>query len=432
MPIRSSSARPHPRHRLAFAVSAFVLGVACKTGPDLSVDYAQTARENYEIAVSEFTDKDWEESIQYADFIRIRFPFSRYAVEAELLIARANFEAGNYLIAQDEFRQFAKLHPTHKHTRNGWASFMAAASAYMNAPRDVFLMPPAAQRDQARLRDALDELEYYFDHYSGTVTEKHAVALRDEVRRRLLEHELYVADYYLDRDKPEAAIGRLEAAHRSYPGIGLDAEVLFLLGITYLRLEEIELSRSTFAELQAQHPKHHRGKQARVYLRHILDRYGPADPSRPRPDREPPTPKPPTRPKNVADPTRPERAPASSEPASRPSAPASRPTGSPPPAEPVPAEPSPENAEGSGANEGGTGSTPEASGSVPQAGAGSEGSRPRSGTPQTSERRDGDKEEPGAKKSREGAGGSAPSGSEENETEGSTPNKRASSRRARS
>jgi outer membrane assembly lipoprotein YfiO len=282
--------------------------VACKTGPDLSADYAQTAIENYTLAQSEFLDKDYDEAIQYADFVRIRFPFSRFAVEAELLIARAEFEQGNYTTAVDAFKQFAKLHPTHEHVRNGWATFMAAASAFMNAPQKFILLPPDYMRDQSQLQDALVELEYYFDHYQGTVTERYAIKLRDEVRRRLLQHELYVANFYLSREKPEAAIGRLEAAHSRYPGIGLDAEVLFLLGITYLRMDEIELARSTFTELQTQHPNHHHGKQARVYLRYIRDEFGPADATRKRPDRTPPRPKSPPKPKNLDQAAHPERA----------------------------------------------------------------------------------------------------------------------------
>jgi outer membrane protein assembly factor BamD len=81
-------------------VLTFIAVVACKTGPDLSTDYGQTARENYELARGEFVDRDWDETIAYADFVRIRFPFSRYAVEAELLIARAEFAQGNYLTAR--------------------------------------------------------------------------------------------------------------------------------------------------------------------------------------------------------------------------------------------------------------------------------------------------------------------------------------------
>jgi outer membrane protein assembly factor BamD len=272
---------------------------ACANGPNLSADYGQTARENYELAVGEFADKDWEESIAFADFVRIRFPFSRYAVEAELLIARAQFELGEHVAAKDAFKQFQKLHPTHKHVRNGWVAYMVAVSAYMAGPDDFFIMPPHYQRDQSMLQDALVELAFFFDHYSDSPLEPLAAKLRETVQRKLLEHELYVAEFYLDRDRPEAAIGRLEAAHRRYPGIGFDAEVLFLLGVTYLRMEEIELARSTFSELQTQHPGHHHGKQAKLYLRHIFDNYGPADPNRVRPDRSRPVPITPPQPKNI-------------------------------------------------------------------------------------------------------------------------------------
>jgi outer membrane assembly lipoprotein YfiO len=272
---------------LALAVP---LATACATGPNLSEDYGQTARENYELAVAEFSDKDWEEAIAYADFVRIRFPFSRYAVESELLIARAEYELKNYVIAQDAFRQFLRLHPTHKHVRNGWVAYMVAVAAYMAAPGDVAFLPPHFQRDQALLREAIIELEYFFDHHSGSEMEPFARKLESEVKRRLLEHELYVARFHLDANRPEAAIMRLESAHDVYPGIGLDAEVLFLLGVTYLRIDEVELAREIFSELQMQHPEHFHGQQARLYLKYMQDRYGPPDANRPRPDRSLPVP----------------------------------------------------------------------------------------------------------------------------------------------
>jgi outer membrane assembly lipoprotein YfiO len=269
---------------------AVPLASACATGPNLSEDYGQTARENYELAVAEFNDKDWEEAIAYADFVRIRFPFSRYAVESELLIARAEYALKNYVTAQDAFRQFLRLHPTHKHVRNGWVAYMVAVSAYMAAPSSVPFLPPHFQRDQTLLREAVIELDYFFDHHRGSEMEPFARKLEAEIKRRLLEHELYVARFHLDSDRPEAAIMRLEAAHEMYPGIGLDAEVLFLLGVTYLRIDEVELAREIFSELQMQHPEHYHGQQARLYLKHMQDRYGPPDPNRPRPDRSLPVP----------------------------------------------------------------------------------------------------------------------------------------------
>ncbi|MCA9657354.1 MAG: outer membrane protein assembly factor BamD, partial [Myxococcales bacterium] len=236
-PRRSRVVGPAPVRALALTLACVIAAAplgACKVGPDLALDYGQTALENYELAIGEFEDRDWEEAISYADFVRIRFPFSRYAVEAELLVARAEFEQGNYAIAQDAFKQFGRLHPTHRHVRNGWIAYMSAVSAFMNAPDGVGIMPPYYQRDQTGLRDALGELGYFFDHYSGSDMEPLALELRDEVNRRLLRHEIYVARFYLEKQRPEAEIGRLERAHKDFPGNGLDAEVLFLLGLTYL------------------------------------------------------------------------------------------------------------------------------------------------------------------------------------------------------
>lgn len=282
------------------AVLAAPLCVGCANGPDLALNYAQTGRENYELSVAEFSDRDFEEAIKYADFVRIRFPFSRYAVEAELLIARSRFEMGEYLTAKDAFKMFSKMHPTHEHVRNGWVAYMSSVCAFMAAPTSFPLMPKDYQRDQSPLREALVELRYFFDHYPNSQLYSLAEDLQERVLQKLLEHELYVARFYLDRDRPEAAIGRLEGAHDRYPGIGFDAEILFLLGITYLRIEEVELARTTFSELQVQHPKHHHGRQAKLYLGYIQRNFGPADPNRPRPDRPKPIPVAPPKPKKEA------------------------------------------------------------------------------------------------------------------------------------
>lgn len=290
------------RRRLSVLVPVLLctvplMGADCDRGPGLSLSYGATARENYELASVEFGDRDYEEAIRYADYVRIRFPFSRYAVEAELLVARSHFELREYLTSKDAFKQFSKLHPTHRHVRNGWVAYMVAVSAYMAAPdAKAGILPPHYMLDQSMLEDALVDLEYFFDRYPSSDLRGNAEEVRDEVQRRLLAHELYVARFYLDREFPEAAIGRLEAASRRYPGVGMDADILFLLGVTYLRIEEIELARSTFSELQTRHPEHHHGHQAKVYLRHIYDKYGPADPNRARPDRSPPVPIAPPRP----------------------------------------------------------------------------------------------------------------------------------------
>lgn len=254
-------------------------------------NYAETAKENLELAREEFDGRDWEGALLFADHVRVRFPFSKYAVEAELLAARARFEGGEYLLAQDAFRQFARLHPTHKHVRDGWADYMVIVSAYLSMPESSWPLPPHSQLDQSSLRRALMEMKQFLVRYPESPMHRYALDLQGDILRKLLEHELYVARYYLDRGKPRSAIGRLKLAHKQFPGIGMDAEIQFLLGLTYLRMGEVELSRDTMTELLAEHPSHHKGKQAGVYLDYIQETYGPPDPGRIRPDPPDLTPK---------------------------------------------------------------------------------------------------------------------------------------------
>ena len=39
--------------------------------------------------IVDYDDDDFEEAIRYGEYVRVRFPFSRFAVESELLIARS-------------------------------------------------------------------------------------------------------------------------------------------------------------------------------------------------------------------------------------------------------------------------------------------------------------------------------------------------------
>lgn len=293
---------PRPTSRGAtWCACLLAASLGCAEGPSLSLNYASTAKDNFELARTEFRDDDFEEAIRYGEYVRVRFPFSRFAVESELIIARSRFGNREYLTAQDAFRQFARLHPTHPDVKNGWVAYMIAVSAFMAAPEtNNVLLPAHYQRDQSMLEDALAALERFFDRYPASPRIAAGKRLQAEIQGRLLEHELYVARYYLERKQAEAAIGRLEAASKRYPGVGFDAEVLFLLGVTYLRVDEVELARDTFAELQQRHPEHGHGAQAKVYLQHIYDRFGPADPNRSRPDRSPPTPRKPTEPNTEA------------------------------------------------------------------------------------------------------------------------------------
>ena len=89
--------------------------------------------------------------------------------------------------------------------------------------------------------------------------------LAQRARRRLADHEFYVADFYLQRGKYEAAIGRLEGVLADFPGAD-DPRALFQLGQSYLGLRKSSEARKQFAQVVTKFPTDHHAPKAKNYL----------------------------------------------------------------------------------------------------------------------------------------------------------------------
>jgi outer membrane protein assembly factor BamD len=92
---------------------------------------------------------------------------------------------------------------------------------------------------------------------------------------RLVDHEVYVARFYLRTDHPRAASLRIEGALRRYPGSGREPELLFSLGETYLHMCEPLRAKETFARVVAEYATAPQARRSELYLEHIAQRYGP-------------------------------------------------------------------------------------------------------------------------------------------------------------
>lgn len=82
----------------------------------------------------------------------------------------------------------------------------------------------------------------------------------------LAHHEMYVADFYLDRDQPRAAVARLKVVLNSYQGSGVEPEAFLLLGETFLKLRDKKAAYATFQELEQRYPGTEQAFQATSYL----------------------------------------------------------------------------------------------------------------------------------------------------------------------
>ena len=258
------------------AAAAGPLCGGCVTGDDEGkpVTYSLTAKQNYEKGMAELKDENYPEALKYFQFVKQKYPFSKYAVLAELAIADANFARGTYNEAIDSYKSFLRLHPTHEKVEDGYVAFRIGESYVKDMPEDVWILPPSYEKDQSAVVDAQRELDDFLKKYPNSSYVGKARELRKEVLKRLVDHEVYVARFYLKRDHPKAAAMRLEGAIRRYPGSGREPELLFSLGETYLHMGDPLRAKETFARVVSEHGSAPQARRSELYLEYIARRYG--------------------------------------------------------------------------------------------------------------------------------------------------------------
>jgi outer membrane protein assembly factor BamD len=257
--------------RVGFAASLAVATVgACggKNGPT-AVDYSVSAQKNYERGMKMLGDKEWIAAAKYFAFIKSRFPYSKYAVLAELRLADAQYGAEQYLESVDSYKMFSKLHPTHEQVANGYVSLRIAEAYYEMLPSDFWLVPPSYEKDQSSIEDAETELRAFLDKYPDSPFRKRAADLLAKVAKRLAQHEWFVAKYYWDRNKPMGTVLRLRRLLERYPGVGFDVEALWLLGRAYDRVGMVDRARDSWTELVTKFPQSGKAGDARSALANL-------------------------------------------------------------------------------------------------------------------------------------------------------------------
>ena len=256
---------PLAAHLAAIAAAA-ALAAGCGGSAPGKVDYSVSAQQNYERGVKELGEEDWVAAAKYFSFIKARFPYSKYAVLAELRQADAEFGAEHYIQAVDQFKQFIKFHPSHEMVRNGYASYRIGAAYFEMLPGDLWLLPPSFEKDQTATADAHRELSQFPRKFPRSPYLARAQKLLGRLNRRLAEHEMYVAKFYWGRHKPMGTVLRLRRLLARHAGVGYDQEALFLLGKAYLEVNEPRRAREAWERLIKQYPNDNRARDAKDEL----------------------------------------------------------------------------------------------------------------------------------------------------------------------
>jgi outer membrane protein assembly factor BamD len=246
-----------------FLFASVVAGCA-GSAESSGLSYGDNARRAYVDALEEFYDEDCFEAEPMLRNVRRQFPYSRFAALADLRVADCNLRDGKYAEAIEAYNQFVRYRPSHPEVP--YARFMAALANYEQIPSEWLLSPPAHERDQHFAQESLRLLRRFMLDFPSDPLVSRAQRMAAQAVKVLAAHELYVASFYLDRDHPRAAAGRLNTLLRSFPGSRYDPEALYLLGRSHLEMNDAKGARLAFDELIERFPRDEFASKARDEL----------------------------------------------------------------------------------------------------------------------------------------------------------------------
>jgi len=178
--------------------------------------------------MEEFNSGNFEAAAEIFQKIKDRYPYSKYATQAELKMADAQYEKGLFDEAYDSYTEFEKLHP--KHPAIPYVMFQKGMCHFKRVS--------TIDRDQSYTRQAKEEFERLIQMHRKSPYAEQARRKVRECYIKLAEHEIYVGDFYFKMAKYGPAMKRYLYLIEHYPDVGQ----------YYEALEKIKICREKIAE----------------------------------------------------------------------------------------------------------------------------------------------------------------------------------------
>ena len=183
-----------------------------------------------------------------------RFPFGRYAEQAQAELIYAYYMNSQFEASQSASERFINLHPRHSHT--GYAFYMKGLAAFTDDSGlfSRYFQSDLAKREVVMAQTSFGELSEFISRYPESKYVPHAKQRMIYLRNLLAEHEIYVADFYMKRGAYLAAIGRAKYVIENLPNTPQTPFALSILVEAYEILEYEELRKTSLEILNANYP----------------------------------------------------------------------------------------------------------------------------------------------------------------------------------
>lgn len=219
-------------HWLALVVALLVVLAGCS-----SLEKDPTAKWDadkiYAEAKDEMSVGNWKKARDLLEKLEARFPFGRYAQQAQMEIAYTYYKEGESAQAVTAAERFLKLNPNHQNADYmQYLKGLALFSDDLGILGRTFGRDPT-YRDPKAMREAFDAFKELAVRYPNSRYAPEATARMNYLVNALAQSEVNVARFYLDRGAYLAAIQRAQVALRDYVGAPASEEALSIMVRAY-------------------------------------------------------------------------------------------------------------------------------------------------------------------------------------------------------
>lgn len=213
-----------------------------------------SAQKLYSEAKQQMSEGGYEKAIKYFEALEARYPYGRYAQQAQLEVAYAYFKSNEPVSAVAACDRFIKLHPNHPNV--DYAYYL---KGLVNFNEDLGLLGTLAnqdmsERDPKAARESFESFKELANRFPNSKYTPDAVARMKYLVNALASHEVHAARYYFKRGAYVAVVNRGQYVLQRYPQAPATEEALALMVKAYAALGMNDLRDDTMRVMQKNFP----------------------------------------------------------------------------------------------------------------------------------------------------------------------------------
>ena len=247
MTIVHNFSKSSKRNFTFLGILALLILSSCSSNEEMP-DERLIEKELYDQAQARLKNESYSTAIMSLEALESRFPFGRYAEQAQAELIYAYYMNSQFEASQSAAERFINLHPRHSHT--GYAYYMKGLAAFTDDSGlfSRYFQSDLEKREIVMAQTSFDELSDFISRYPQSNYVSHAKQRMIYLKNLLAKHEMYVADFYMQRGAYLAAVGRSKYVIEHLPNtpqtpyaLSILVEAYDLLGYSELKKRNLEI-----------------------------------------------------------------------------------------------------------------------------------------------------------------------------------------------